>query len=98
MAINYDKQYEDARSIADMLESPGWLLLKEDISREIDRIELDEEAVAVDIASQIKKGETAEQVVVKLAALQARHAGLSFIFEAIEGWEKKGRHAQDKLN
>lgn len=98
MAIDYDKQFENARSVADTIESPGWQLLKDDLEREIERIELDEQAVAVDIASQIKKGETAEQIVVKLAALQARHAGLSFIFEAVEGWKKRGRHAQDNLN
>ena len=97
MAKDHDKVYEESRHVKDLLETPGWAILKTDIEREIENVRDEERRLADNLEKLIEDGQTSEQIVVKIGGLQARAKGLSTIFNLIEGWEKKGRQALNEL-
>lgn len=97
MSKDYDKVYEDSRHIKDLLETPGWAILKSDIERELAETKREEKELTENLSKLIEKGQTSEQVVIKIGGLQARAKGLSYIFETIDGWDKRGRQAQNEL-
>lgn len=94
---DYEKTYEDSRSVNEMTESAGWTVVSHDIEEYIQQLQSEMDDMITSIPSQIQKGKSSEALFIRIATLQAEISGLKKIFELVEYRKKLQYESQKKL-